>query len=157
MEEEYKKKNPAANITATQRAIWRCQAAGNPLTWWSCAAPAGKLKDIALRILSAAPTSCSVERMNSMHKRVANSGRAALKHQRVVMMVYCYVNMRLLDNIDEDVLNMLDDAIADAIDEADAIAAGQRVAQPHAAAAAPAVAAAAADDDDDDDVVFVEA
>ena len=62
-----------------------------------------------------------------MHKRVASAGRAALRHKRVVMLVYCYVNMRLLENVDEDVLNMLEDAIADAVDEADAIASGTAV------------------------------
>lgn len=124
----YMKKNAItdeAELSATQKAIFRCQASGDSLTFWKNHAPANsKLRYIALRVLSASPTACSVERMNSMHKRVASSGRAALKHERVIMLVFCYVNLRLLQNVDQDVLNMVDDALEDAIADADAVAAG---------------------------------
>eukprot|EP00187_Rhodella_violacea_P003806 CAMPEP_0174890518 /NCGR_PEP_ID=MMETSP0167-20121228/5668_1 /TAXON_ID=38298 /ORGANISM="Rhodella maculata, Strain CCMP736" /LENGTH=66 /DNA_ID=CAMNT_0016128351 /DNA_START=195 /DNA_END=395 /DNA_ORIENTATION=+ len=56
-----------------------------------------------------------------------SKGRAALKHERVVKLLYCNVNLRLqilLEMADKDITNMFEDALEDALDEADAIAAG---------------------------------
>ena len=59
---------------------------------------------------------------------MADSGRAArLKHARIVKLLYCYVNLRLLHNVDTDVLNMVEDALEQALDEADAIASGATI------------------------------
>jgi hypothetical protein len=54
--------------------------------------------------------------MNSFHKRVASKGRASLKHDNVVKLLYCYVYLRLLENYDKDVLDMVEDALVDAME-----------------------------------------
>ena len=75
-----------------------------------------------------------------MHKLIQSKTRAALKHERVVRLLYCYVNMRLLDNVDTELLNMVEEALLDEIDreEQEQIARASEVAQQAHAAQAPA-------------------
>lgn len=78
-----------------------------------------------------------------MHKLVQSKTRAALKHQRVVHLIYCYVNMRLLDGIDVDLLNMVEEALEDeiAIEEQEQIRRVQYAREASAAEGARLVAA----------------
>ena len=108
-----------------EEAILECMATGDPITWWKANGQHPKLVEIAVRILSSAPTACPVERMNSMNKLVQSKARAALKHKRVVKLLYCYVNMRLLKKIDVEVLNMIEEALMREIDASDNAAANQ--------------------------------
>jgi hypothetical protein len=57
--------------------------------------------------------------MNSVHKRVASKGRASLKHDNVVELLYSYVYLRVLENYDKDVLDMVEDALVDAMETVD--------------------------------------
>ena len=104
------------DLCRTQIAVLECMAAlgqdrENAVTWWINSCRNKKLREIAVRVLSCCPTSACVERMNSMHKLVQTKTRAALKHERVVKLLFCYVNMRLLDNVDVDILGMVEDAL----------------------------------------------
>mmetsp|Transcript_43221 Transcript_43221/g.112023 ORF Transcript_43221/g.112023 Transcript_43221/m.112023 type:complete len:318 (+) Transcript_43221:761-1714(+) len=116
-------------------AIMYCQAAmsnGNcAITWWKTMGKtvksAKKLSEIAVRVLSLAPTATPVERMNSIHKLIQTKGRAALKHQRVVKLMFCYVNMRLLDSIDEEMVGMIEDMLLQEMAAMDAAAASSNV------------------------------
>ena len=104
-----------SSLSRTQKAVLQCLAASgnrdNAVTWWINNCRHAKLKEIAIRVLSCCPTAAVVERMNSMHKLVQTKTRAALKHERVVQLLYCYVNMRLLDGVEEDLLNMVEEAL----------------------------------------------
>mmetsp|Transcript_14174 Transcript_14174/g.38177 ORF Transcript_14174/g.38177 Transcript_14174/m.38177 type:complete len:128 (-) Transcript_14174:59-442(-) len=79
---------------------------------------------MSVRLLDTKPHSCTVERVCSMHKLVTPKIRNRLKHRTIQMLLYCYLNMRLIQNCkDEDViLNFLESAledenVAEAVDE----------------------------------------
>jgi len=105
-----------SELSNTETMIIKCRAAGNAVDLWTSVASDSSHKNIALRVLSSAPTSCSVERMNSIHKRVISKGRAALKHERIVKLMFCYVNLRLLNGVSDDVTVMVEDALLEALD-----------------------------------------
>jgi len=128
MKEKYLQDNSLGSLPSeVVKAILYCQASmacGNcPITWWKTMGKtltsAKKLAEIAIRILSLAPHAAPVERMNSIHKVIQTKGRAALKHPRVVKMLYCYVNMRLLDSVDEEMRSMIEDMLVQEVAAAD--------------------------------------
>ena len=81
-----------------------------------------------------------------MHKLVQTKTRAALKHERVVKLLFCYVNMRLLDNVDVDILGMVEDALMYELDceEAETQARAAVAAAPQTAASGASGSGAAA-------------
>ena len=123
LEEKYfKEQNVTEMPSRTQRAVLECTAAANAnvITWWLNNCRHAKLKEIAIRILSCSPTSAVVERMNSMHKLIQTKTRAALKHERVIQLLYCYVNMRLVEEVDTELLDMVEEALLDEIQREEA-------------------------------------
>jgi len=59
----------------------------------------------------------SMERVNSINKLVAPVSRARLLLSRVKMLLYVYINMRLLYNESSAITTMLESVVADEIDE----------------------------------------
>ena len=49
--------------------------------------------------------------VNSMMKMVQSKDRASLLLARVIKLVYCYVNLRLFDDADSTIVDMLDAAL----------------------------------------------
>ena len=146
LEEKYFKEHNINEMPSrTQRAVLDCTAAAsaNVITWWINNCRHAKLKEIAVRILSCSPTSAVVERMNSMHKLIQTKTRAALKHERVIQLLYCYVNMRLVAEVDQELLDMVEEALIDEIEREDAEQ-QERARLAAAGGSAPAAAAAAA-------------
>ena len=72
-----------------------------------------KLLEVAIRVLALVPNSCSVERVCSQHKLVANKIRNRLRNKMVQMLLYCYVNMRLLNKCPPVLLGFLESALND--------------------------------------------
>ena len=142
LQEHLKQQNcTEEDLSHAQKAVLQCQAVGDKaITWWMNNCKDMKLREASIRILSCSPHAAVVERMNSMHKLIQSKTRAALKHERVVRLLYCYVNMRLLDNVDTELLNMVEEALLDEIDreEQEQIARANEVAQQAHAAQAPA-------------------
>jgi hypothetical protein len=132
LKEAYLKDNNLDTIPSNaQEAILECMAAGDPITWWKANGQHPKLVEIAVRILSSSPTAAPVERMNSMNKLVQSKARAALKHKRVVKLLYCYVNMRLLQKVDSEILSMVEEALLHEMDTLDRQAAQQHSGAEH--------------------------
>lgn len=123
LKDKYLKENNVTTLPSrTQKAVLECTAAAsfNPITWWKNNCGHRKLKDIAIRVLSCSPTSAVVERMNSMHKLIQTKTRSALKHDRVIKLLFCYVNMRLVDEVDVELLDMVEEALIDEIEKENA-------------------------------------
>ena len=97
-----------------------CKSAArvDSVAWWKDAVQCETLKDVAVRILSTAPHAAGVERINSMHTLVQTKGRCRLVHERVRDLLYCYVNMRILDEVDGELLDFLAAAMQDAAHDA---------------------------------------
>ena len=72
-----------------------------------------KLLKIAVRLLALVPNSCSVERVCSQHKLVASKIRGRLSNKMIQMLLYCYVNMRLINNCPPTTLGFLEDILND--------------------------------------------
>ena len=72
-----------------------------PLLWWKRLRSNMLFKDVcefALRVLSASPSSCSVERSFSLQKRIRTDARNLMDSDKVRKLVYCHWNGRLTCN-----------------------------------------------------------
>ena len=79
------------------------------------------MTEVAVRLLSMATQSADVERCCKVHKIVHTKTRNRLKNKTVQMLVYCYVNLRLMNTVksginDPDCKNDLEDFLASAIE-----------------------------------------
>ena len=80
-----------------------------------------KLAVVAARLLSLATQSADVERCCKVHKIVHTKARNRLRNSTVQMLVFCYVNLRLMkqvegDDVTLDSKNDLEDFLGSAID-----------------------------------------
>ena len=85
-----------------------------------------KLAKVAVRVLTMATQSADVERSCKVHKIIHSKSRNRLKLRNVIKLMYCYVNLRLLQKIDKkgaaDTAHLVDflaDAILDASEGGD--------------------------------------
>ena len=82
-----------------QQAIVKLKASGDIVRWWITY---GKIlncpefTDLMIRLHSAIPHACSVERVNSAHGMIHSTLRARLGHAVVQKLMYCYMNLRML-------------------------------------------------------------
>ena len=92
------------------------------------------LQPCAVSISQVSPQSCTVERVCKAHNLIHCKARNRLLLPVVKMLLYCYVNLRMLNKCEAD----LGEFLVDALDEED-------IDEEEGAAAAPATAAAAAE------------
>ena len=72
----------------------------HPQMWWSRLRTNPRCQDVfefAMRILSASPSSCAVERTFSLQKRIRTEARNGMGTEKVRKLVYCHWNSRLMD------------------------------------------------------------
>ncbi|KAK3276513.1 hypothetical protein CYMTET_15413 [Cymbomonas tetramitiformis] len=92
------------------------QAAGDPVAWWNLHgrnSGSELFGEIMLRVHSSCPHAVSMERVNKSHKLIANIVRSRLANTTVIMLIYCYVNMRLLHKDVTPFIPMIESAITD--------------------------------------------
>ncbi len=86
----------------------------NVLTWWKSNAKLAQdplFLEIMLRLHSSCPHACSVERVNKAHKLIHTTVRSRLGNSVVRMLLYSYVNMRLLKRDVDPFVPMIESAI----------------------------------------------
>ena len=79
------------------------------------------LLEIAIILLVLVPHSCTVERICSMHKLVAPKIRSRLKHRTIQMLLYCFVNLRLINAVPVIIGDFLESALDDETNDGDAL------------------------------------
>ncbi len=66
-----------------------------------------------IRIHSGSSHGCSVERVNKAHKLIHSTVRSRLSNENVAMLIFWYVNMRLLRKDCNPFVSMIESAIVD--------------------------------------------
>ena len=69
---------------------------GRPLQYWgSSLCRDAEFKEFAMRVLSASPTACAVERSFSAMKRIHTKLRNRLRNEKIRKLMFCYWNLRV--------------------------------------------------------------
>jgi hAT family C-terminal dimerisation region len=114
----------------------RCKQLIVGTAWWRFfGSDYNELSRIAVTVLPLSPSSCVAERSFSQQKNIRSLLRNRLEHSKVKKKMYLYWNLRLLDNIPLDVVDMFESVLE--LDEDDDFVASLR--------------AAVGDEDEDDD------
>jgi hAT family C-terminal dimerisation region len=83
------------------------------IAWWHCyGASVPILRRIALILLSLSPSSCPSERSFSIQGSINTLKRNRLSHSTVQKLLYCNINLRLLDEISFGVPDFYDSVVA---------------------------------------------
>jgi hAT family C-terminal dimerisation region len=83
------------------------------ISWWHCYGASGPiLRRIALILLSLSPSSCHDERSFSIQESIHTLKRNRLSHSTVQKLLYCNINLRLLDEISFGVPEFYDSVVA---------------------------------------------
>ena len=69
------------------------------------------LLSIMVRMHSAKPSSTACERINSMNKIMQSPQRGKLSIGNLRKLLYCFVNLRLLNEVDDEVEDMIDSMV----------------------------------------------
>ena len=110
--------HPGKTMSCTEQAIMRLNLMRDPVAQLKLVQhhhPA--FVAIQIRIAQPAPTAAGTERVNSMNKIVHTARRASLLHPRVKKLMYNYVNMRIVNKMDDELTTMFESVMDDTLED----------------------------------------
>ena len=104
--------NPNKTASHVQKAIFKAESSPSIVAFWrSLANIHPRLSQIMERMHSSKPASTACERINSMNKLLQSPLRGSLTHAKLKKLLYSFVNLRLLDDVDEEIHDLISSAV----------------------------------------------